>query len=216
MIKTYSKKRDGNIKLSESFRVREFACKDGTDTVIIDTELVEKLQRIRNWAGASVNINSGYRTPAHNKKISGSTNSKHCLGKAADILVSGKSINEVSQFAEAVGFRGIERNEDSRYVHVDTREDKYYWRRKNYKDITVSTFGGKCPYAEPEKILRRGSRESDVKWLQFWLKLWGYNIAMDGSFGAKTEEAVRDVQRKRGLTVDGIVGEKTRDALRGY
>ena len=56
MIKTYSKARDGNTKLSENFRVGEFACKDGTDLIRIDLALVSILQRIRNWAGASVKL----------------------------------------------------------------------------------------------------------------------------------------------------------------
>lgn len=30
-VKTYSKKTDGNTKLSANFRVREFACSDGGD-----------------------------------------------------------------------------------------------------------------------------------------------------------------------------------------
>lgn len=35
-VKTYSVKRDGNIKLSSNFTVNEFACHDGSDTVLID------------------------------------------------------------------------------------------------------------------------------------------------------------------------------------
>ena len=152
MIKTYSKARDGNTKLSENFRVGEFACKDGTDLIKIDTALVSILQRIRNWAGASVVISSGYRTPSHNASIGGSSKSKHISGMAADIYIKGraKSITEISKFAEAIGVPGIERNEDANYVHLDTRTVRYYWRRRGGKDITVSTFGGKCPYAEPD------------------------------------------------------------------
>ena len=39
-IKEYSRARDGEKKLSPSFRVREFACNDGSDPVMIDEELV--------------------------------------------------------------------------------------------------------------------------------------------------------------------------------
>lgn len=218
MIKTYSKKRDGNAALSSSFHVKEFACKDGSDTIKIDTKLVDYLQRIRNWAGAPLIITSGYRTPSYNAKIGGASQSKHIQGMAADIYVIDrqKGIYDIAKYAEAIGMLGIERNEDSNYVHVDTRTKKYFWYRKNKRDHEVSTFGGHCPYKEPNKSLRRGSSGDGVRWLQFWLRLWGFDIAVDGGFGVKTDEAVREVQKKRGLTEDGIAGEKTRSALKGY
>ena len=44
MIKEFSLKRDGNLKLSEHFLVREFACKDGSDKILIDTNLIPILE----------------------------------------------------------------------------------------------------------------------------------------------------------------------------
>lgn len=54
------------------------------------------------------------------------------------------------------------------------------------------------------KILKKGSRDEDVKTLQRALHLYE-----DGIFGNLTEEAVKELQRKYGLTVDGIVGAQT-------
>ena len=53
-------------------------------------------------------------------------------------------------------------------------------------------------------ILTKGSRGELVKKLQIAL-----NLIADGIFGALTEEAVKDFQKKHGLAPDGIVGEKT-------
>ena len=39
-IKQYSLKKDGAKQLSPAFRVREFRCRDGTDTILIDEGLV--------------------------------------------------------------------------------------------------------------------------------------------------------------------------------
>ena len=39
------------------------------------------------------------------------------------------------------------------------------------------------------------------------------NLAQDGIFGPITEEAVRDFQKRKGLSVDGVVGSKTWAAL---
>lgn len=64
-------------------------------------------------------------------------------------------------------------------------------------------------------VLRKGSRGEDVKTLQQALNKNGYNLTIDGVFGIKTEEAVRDYQKKHDLSVDGVVGAKTWTML-GY
>lgn len=218
MIKIYSKKLDGERKLADSFYVREFACHDGSDTIYLDTALIDYLQRIRNWAGYPLIISSGYRTPTYNASIGGARSSYHTKGRAADIYVKDrkKSIYEIARFAQAIGIKGIEENKDSNYIHVDTRPNKYYWIRENRKDRSVSSFGDACKWKEPTRSVKYLSEGDGVRWLQYWLTLWGYNITIDGKFGLKTRDAVRDLQRKRGLKTDGIAGEQTRKALKGY
>ena len=61
IVKVYSKAKDGGTALSAHFKVREFACHDGTDTVFISSELVGILEKIRVHFGKPVTINSGYR-----------------------------------------------------------------------------------------------------------------------------------------------------------
>jgi len=43
-----------------------------------------------------------------------------------------------------------------------------------------------------------------------------YQGAIDGKIGAKTQQAISDFQKERGLKVDGIVGEKTWEKLQEY
>lgn len=49
--------------------------------------------------------------------------------------------------------------------------------------------------------------------LQTLLNAHGYGLAVDGIVGAKTKAAIKDFQSKRGLLVDGIAGPKTMAAL---
>ena len=126
-VKAYSLAKDGNKKLSANFKVREFACRDGSDVVFISDKLVSVLQQIRSHFKARVNINSAYRTPSYNKKVGGAAYSQHLYGKAADFVVEGISPKEVGRYAETLlpnsGGIGIYSN----FIHVDDRTTKSRW-----------------------------------------------------------------------------------------
>lgn len=112
MIKTVSIKKLGrDYNISPHFKLSEMACKDGSDKVLYSTELMEKLEDLRAYGGFTVSINSGYRTPAYNKKIGGASRSQHVLGTAADIVVkkSGAVVNakKVCCLCQSLGFKGI-------------------------------------------------------------------------------------------------------------
>lgn len=63
-------------------------------------------------------------------------------------------------------------------------------------------------------VFRQGNTGSTVRTIQRKLKNWGYYTgSVDGIFGPKTKEAVKYFQRKNGLAVDGVVGNKTLAAL---
>lgn len=72
-------------------------------------------------------------------------------------------------------------------------------------------------YVLGSRTLRNGSTGSDVKALQVKLvhdyPLYADHLIADGDFGDKTEAVVREFQKRAGLTVDGIVGKSTFDAL---
>ena len=68
----------------------------------------------------------------------------------------------------------------------------------------------KKPLSLTYPLLRRGSKGDKVKYLQYKLLSKFYNPGeIDGVFGAKVDNAVRQFQRANGLGVDGIVGPKT-------
>ena len=133
-IKEYSLAKDGAKQLSPAFKVREFRCRDGSDTIMIDQTLVVLLQCIREHFGKAVTITSGYRTAAHNKAVGGAKSSQHLLGRAADIQVAGVSVEDVASYAEAlmpdwggVGRYPVKAGRTKGWVHVDTRAKKSRW-----------------------------------------------------------------------------------------
>ncbi len=137
----YSVKKDSSTYVSKNFRVSEFKSNDGADAVLIDKELVTILQNIRDHFGAAVTVNSAYRTAEYNEKVGGGKNSLHLQGRAADIKVTGVSPWEIAKYAETIGVRGI--GVYSTFVHIDTRDTKYYWNSINGGSSQVSSFGGK-------------------------------------------------------------------------
>lgn len=78
------------MQITKHFNSSEFACKDGSPipAVYIDNMVIlaNQLETIREASSGVILINSGYRTPAHNKKIGGSPGSFHLRCMAADIV----------------------------------------------------------------------------------------------------------------------------------
>ena len=126
-VKVYSKTKDGNTKLSTNFKVREFACLDGSDTIFISDELVSILQKVRTHFGKSVIVNSAYRTETHNKKVGGGDDSQHKYGMAADIRINGVSPKIIATYVNKLmpdrGGIGVY----SSFVHIDVRAKKSRW-----------------------------------------------------------------------------------------
>lgn len=79
-------------------------------------------------------------------------------------------------------------------------------RRRAERALFLSGTAGR---AKGRPTLRRGDKGETVKELQRALG----GIAVDGVFGAKTEDAVKAWQRLHKLTVDGVVGPKTWAAI---
>lgn len=78
---------------------------------------------------------------------------------------------------------------------------------------SLPSLSAPAAYPVPVRTLRKGSKGDDVKWLQARLNAYGAHLATDGAFGKLTDSAVRSFQKKKGLTIDGIVGPVTRKAL---
>lgn len=135
-IEAYSVLKQGNQKLSEHFKVREFRCQDGSDPVFIDTELVELLEKIRAHFAKPVTITSAFRTASHNATVAKAAKySQHLYGKAADIQVQGISVENVAAYAEkllegrgGIGIYPPGLGRANGWVHVDVRKDKSRWK----------------------------------------------------------------------------------------
>lgn len=122
------------MRLTENFSKEEFDSKDGAempDEVLENIkELARNLQIIRDSIGIPISINSGYRSPEHNKAVGGASKSQHLTGKAADLKTRMKPsilhkfilglINEGKISEGGVGLYNS-------FVHYDIRGTKARW-----------------------------------------------------------------------------------------
>ena len=99
------------MRLSANFTLAEFiksqtATRKGLDNTPNDDHLTSAkslfanvVQPVRDHFGVTV-INSGYRGPALNEAVGGSSNSQHCKGEAVDIECPGVPNYDVAQWIE--------------------------------------------------------------------------------------------------------------------
>lgn len=83
-----------------------------------------------------------------------------------------------------------------------------YARRKASQSV-------EAPAATPTvyRALKRGAEGEDVKVLQQKLKEAGYDVDVNGTYDAKTEAAVTQLQTDHNLDIDGVAGTQTYEAL---
>lgn len=82
------------------------------------------------------------------------------------------------------------------------------------KELSGNDDPNRNPYDEPTKNVKLNTRGNDAKWCQYALNKRGAHLIVDGIFGVKSVDALKQFQFSHGLVADGICGEKTRAALK--
>lgn len=189
-VTKYSLKKDGNVVISPNFKVKEFKCNDGSDTIYIDSVTVQYLQCARNLVAVPITINSAYRTVSYNKKIGGSSSSYHCTGQACDVTCKLGAL-VLARIFELCGAYGIGYYPYSPFCHVDSRpkSKKYWWTIKTYGGAynTTTSFCGKEILKKVQKCLNDASTASKNSGSKLYMN---YNCGtVDGIIGVKTISA---------------------------
>ena len=123
------------MKLTKNFNLAEFKCKDGSlpegEELENCRELAQNLQVLREHIGKPINIMSGYRPPAYNRRIGGAKRSQHIYAKAADIQVRGMAPAEVHsailKLIKAGKMKQGGVGKYSTFVHYDIRGTAARW-----------------------------------------------------------------------------------------
>lgn len=119
-----------DAQLSEHFQLSEFRPGEHSYNYIrISPSLIQTLETIRKKAGKPVEVTSGYRPVAYNRKVGGVSNSTHIDGLAADIYVDGMSTEALHAICDGViGDRGgVGYYPTLEFVHIDLRGYRARW-----------------------------------------------------------------------------------------
>lgn len=194
----YSRKKNGQQNITPNIKVYEVACKDGSDYIKIDYVVCAIAQYVRDYYKKGIHINSAYRTVAHNRAQGGTSDSRHLKGYAIDAWVTGVKQQELANLAYSMGLVRV--GVYGSFVHMDTDRSPKWLSQGKFSKVNV-------PYL---RTLKKGSKDYLNAILQYRLNCLGYNCGTeDGEFGDKTYNAVKQFQKVKGLTCDGVVGKNT-------
>jgi uncharacterized protein YcbK (DUF882 family) len=135
VMRRHYKKAVNMDKLTEHFNFSEFQSHDGApmpaDVRENIKELAKNLEIIRAAVGRPLKINSGYRSPAWNKKVGGVSGSQHQLGKAADIVAEGMGSTQLHKIVTDLISQGKIKpggvGHYDTFVHYDIRGYNTRW-----------------------------------------------------------------------------------------
>lgn len=111
---------------------------DNTPTKDIENKLIELvdnvLDKLRQWYGKPITVNSGYRCRILNEAVGGSKTSQHMLGEAADITAGSKLENEklFNYIRDNLEYDQLIDESDFTWIHVSYRKDRL---RKQVKKL---------------------------------------------------------------------------------
>jgi uncharacterized protein YcbK (DUF882 family) len=151
-----------DMQLSEHFNLKEFTKSETAIRKRIDNtpnaahaenlkNVCEKiLEPVRKHFGKPVRINSGYRGPALNAAVGGSSKSQHCNGEAVDFEIDGlpnpelaKWVSENCDFDQIIlEFYDPKEGPNSGWVHASIKRDGSNRKQK----MTAVTINGKTVY----------------------------------------------------------------------
>ncbi|WP_168206220.1 peptidoglycan-binding protein [Labrenzia sp. PHM005] len=199
----------------------------------VHPDLVKVVMRAADITGQPFQVSEGVRTLARQRQLvkrgaSKTMNSRHLSGHAVDLvaMVGSRVSWEIPLYyriADAMKEAAKDLNVRIKWggdwrSFFDGPHFQLPW--KGYPKNDNPAQDGFPPYVSDRvqalatKVLRIGDQGIAVENLQKSLVRLGHPLLIDGDFGPKTRHAVQAFQRSHDLTPDGVVGARTRVALK--
>jgi len=139
-----------DTRLTANFRLSEFLVTStglpnmppqGSEVYTNLVRLASMLQKIREYVGDPIIINSGYRSPEVNKAVGGANNSSHMYGLAADIRTKKHKPLELAHLIDNSGVAFDKLIIEPSWVHIQVAKLS---DEPNYR-IMYAIFNNKKP-----------------------------------------------------------------------
>jgi zinc D-Ala-D-Ala carboxypeptidase len=139
-----------------SFSPQEIACR-GSGAITVETDAMDRLQRLRSAIGVPLIVVSGYRSPEHNRRVGGARNSMHMRGQAFDISMNNMDPEWFIREARRYGFTGIGSYPRQNFVHIDTGP------AREWGDPFPARETRFAPEPQPRPVLETGQGRATVR-----------------------------------------------------
>jgi uncharacterized protein YcbK (DUF882 family) len=125
----------GSIPKSKYFELSEFHSNDGVKVPEQYYGNLQKLMKnldvLRDYLDTPLFVNSGYRSPSHNRKVGGVSNSQHLYARAVDMRALNKTPKEIKSAIETLIAKGKMSKGGlglyPTFIHYDTRGTNARW-----------------------------------------------------------------------------------------
>jgi len=109
--------------------------RDSVDVGCLKPDLVRLLKVVERHFGKKMVVTSGYRSPAHNRKVNGAKRSMHMFCAAVDVQLPGVSKWELAKFVRSTpGRGGVGTYCHTESVHIDVGPERdWNWRCRRRK-----------------------------------------------------------------------------------
>ena len=191
-IETYYRNENDNMPYTYSgyLKVGEFRGSSKSPTIWTTKNAMESFVGQRNLWGGPIPVGYAFKRPwegGHGKQ------SQHYAGTAFDVA-QGWSNSQRSKLRTSAQNSGL-------WVYVEPARLTPTWVHFDRRQTPPACSGGGYP------VLKLKSISTYVLILQDGLNNLGYSTGgLDGIFGSKTLNSVKQYQQKSGLKADGIVG----------
>ena len=178
---------------NRTLRVREFRGSSRSNILWTDKRTMQAWNSQRYIYGAPIYVGFAFKRPYEGGH---GNQSQHYPGTAFDV---GQNLTNTQR---TVLRNSAQQSDLWRYVEPVSLSPTWVHFDRGYGTPACSSGG--------YPLIRQGSRGNYVCIAQDDLNTLGYRTGgLDGVFGTQTANAVRNYQRSRGLTVDGIIGCNT-------
>lgn len=128
-------------RLAPNFVLSELVRPERGQWAVIQPQLLDGLQGVRDDVGGPVVVTSGYRNPGHNAAVGGVSSSRHQYGDAADLDAAGVSVEDLGVLCEDWGASYVGLYEDG-HTHCD-------WRAEALDPAFYDPAGAPAPASAP-------------------------------------------------------------------